>query len=274
MLERFTERARNVLSRARLAALSFDQSYIDTEHLLLGLIDEGWGVALYVLTARKNFDVNLLRQEIENRLTSSSPGPPLDLSQKELPFTPAAKKVLEFAVDEAREMEHKLVDTEHLLLGMIREKDGVAAEILTRFGVGHDDFRSEVLDFLASDHGKALKGRKRPLWQMHLSTAFGLLLLTATFMHLNLHGATVHSDYDMQDYLYYGWPFSSRYTDGALIVLNFIICCVLLLLYFVLYEYWIRWSTQESAVASQRVAGAATTLAKLKAASKEISEKK
>ena len=121
MFERLTDRARKVMALANQEAQRFNHEYIGTEHILLGLVKEGSGVAANVL---KNLDVDLrkIRLEVEKLVQS---GPEM-VTMGKLPQTPRAKKVLEYAIEEARNLNHNYVGTEHLLLGLLREQDGVA----------------------------------------------------------------------------------------------------------------------------------------------------
>jgi len=122
MFERFTDRARKVMALANQEAQRFNHEYIGTEHILLGLVKEGSGVGANVL---KNLDVDLrkVRLEVEKLVKS---GPDM-VTMGKLPQTPRAKKVIEYAIEEARNLNHNYVGTEHLLLGLLREHDGVAA---------------------------------------------------------------------------------------------------------------------------------------------------
>ncbi len=153
MFNRFTERARRAILLAREEAKRLDHDYLGTEHLLLGLIREGEGVAA---TALQNLEVDLrqVRQEVEKAVGKG--GGSLFLGQ--IPFTPRAKKVLELAVTEARDLGHNYIGTEHLLLGLIREGEGVAAQILTSLGADLDRAREEVVDLL----GAKVADRKTP----------------------------------------------------------------------------------------------------------------
>ena len=144
--DRFTDRARKVMAYARQEAQRFNHDYIGTEHILLGLIKEGSGVAANVL---RNLDVDIkkIRLEVEKMVQSSS-----DVVTKgQLPFTPRAKKVIEFSLDEARALGHNYIGTEHILLGLLRENDGVAAHVLMNLGLKLDDVREEVLNLLGAD---------------------------------------------------------------------------------------------------------------------------
>jgi len=154
MFERFTERARKVMSLARQEAQRLNHEYIGTEHILLGLIQEGSGVAANVL---KNLDVDprKIRAEVERMV---KPGSNV-VQMGQLPFTPRAKKVLELALEEANNLGHNYIGTEHLLLGLLREHDSVAAQALTALGLKLDALRDEVLEFLGAEYqGGSEKG--------------------------------------------------------------------------------------------------------------------
>ncbi len=146
MYERFTDRARKVMQLANQEAQRFNHEYIGTEHILLGLVKEGSGVAANVL---KNLDVDLrkIRIEVEKIVQS---GPDM-VTMGKLPQTPRAKKVIEYAMEEARNLNHNYVGTEHLLLGLLREQEGVAAQVLMNLGLKLEDVREEVLNLLG--HG-------------------------------------------------------------------------------------------------------------------------
>ncbi len=146
MYERFTDRARKVMQLANQEAQRFNHEYIGTEHILLGLVKEGSGVAANVL---KNLDVDLrkIRLEVEKLVQS---GPEMVTIGK-LPQTPRAKKVIEYSMEEARNLNHNYVGTEHILLGLLREQEGVAAQVLMNLGLKLDDVREEVLNLLG--HG-------------------------------------------------------------------------------------------------------------------------
>jgi len=143
MFNRFTERARRVILLAREEAKRLDHDYLGTEHLLLGLIREGEGVAALALQ-NMGIDLEQVRQEVEKAVGRG--GGSLFLGQ--IPFTPRAKKVLELAVTEARNLGHNYIGTEHLLLGLIREGEGVAAQILTNLGADLERVREEVVALL------------------------------------------------------------------------------------------------------------------------------
>jgi ATP-dependent Clp protease ATP-binding subunit ClpC len=145
MFERFTDRARKVMGLANQEAQRLNHEYIGTEHILLGLVKEGSGVGANVL---KNLDVDLrkVRLEVEKLVKA---GPEM-VTMGKLPQTPRAKKVIEYAIEEARSLNHNYVGTEHLLLGLLREQDGVAAQVLRNLGLKLDEVREEVLNLLGA----------------------------------------------------------------------------------------------------------------------------
>ncbi len=145
MFERFTDRARKVMALANQEAQRFNHEYIGTEHILLGLIKEGSGVGANVL---KNLGVDLhkVRVAVEKQVT-----PGLEMvAMGKLPQTPRAKKVIEYAIEEARNLNHNYIGTEHLLLGLLREQDGVAATVMMNLGLKLDQIREEVLSLLGA----------------------------------------------------------------------------------------------------------------------------
>jgi hypothetical protein len=146
MFDRFTERARKVMGLARQEAQRFGHDYIGTEHILLGLVQEGSGVAAQVL---KNLDVEMkkIRHEVEKIVKSGTN----TVTMGQLPFTPRAKKVLELALEEAQQLGHNYIGTEHLLLGLIRENEGIAAQVLMNMNVKLEEVREEVLELLGAD---------------------------------------------------------------------------------------------------------------------------
>jgi ATP-dependent Clp protease ATP-binding subunit ClpC len=157
MYERFTERARKVMQLANQEARRFNHEYIGTEHLLLGLIKEGSGTAASVL---RNLDIDLrkIRLEVE-KIVISGPGM---VQMGRLPQTPRAKKVIEYAIEEARHFNHNYVGTEHLLLGLVREDVGVAAQVLMNLGLTLADVREEVLHLLGQASATRPAGTKTP----------------------------------------------------------------------------------------------------------------
>src|SRR5262245_27265767 len=148
MFDRFTDRAKKVMSFARQEAMKFNHEYIGTEHILLGLVQEGSGVAANVLK-NMNIDLEKIRHEVEKIVKT---GPSM-VTMGQLPFTPRAKKVLELSMEEASQLSHNYIGTEHLLLGLIKENEGIAAQVLMNLGVKLEEVREEVLEFLgASDN--------------------------------------------------------------------------------------------------------------------------
>jgi ATP-dependent Clp protease ATP-binding subunit ClpA len=148
MFERFTDRARRVVVLAQEESRRLGHDYIGTEHLLLGLIREGEGMAARAL---KSLDVSLdrVRREIEERVGRGE-----GVSSGHIPFTPRAKKVLEMSLRESLQLGHNYIGTEHILLGLIAEDDGVAAQVLLELGADLDRVRQAVLDLL----GASLEG--------------------------------------------------------------------------------------------------------------------
>ncbi len=145
MFERLTDRARKVMALANQEAQRFNHEYIGTEHILLVLVKEGSGVGANVL---KNLSIDLrkVRLEVEKLVKS---GPEM-VTMGKLPQTPRAKKVIEYAIEEARNLNHNYVGTEHLLLGLLREQDGVAAQVLLNLGLKLEEVREEVLNLLGA----------------------------------------------------------------------------------------------------------------------------
>ncbi|MCP4572014.1 MAG: ATP-dependent Clp protease ATP-binding subunit [bacterium] len=156
MNDRFTQRVRKVLFLARDEAGRLQHDYIGTEHLLLGIVREGEGVAANVLR-RLGIDFDRLQKSVEDSVTAPM-GP---VSIGEIPFTPRAKKVLELSIDEARLHNHNYVGTEHLLLALIREGEGVAARVLGEFGAEHEKVKREVMKALGSVEESEAPGRRR-----------------------------------------------------------------------------------------------------------------
>jgi ATP-dependent Clp protease ATP-binding subunit ClpA len=141
MYERFTDRSRKVMKLANEEARRFNHEYVGTEHMLLGLVKEGSGVAANVL---KNLDVDLrkVRREVE-RVVQTAVAADAWEAQK-LPFTPRAKEAIEVAMKEARGLHHNYIGTEHLLLGLIGARESVAAQVLLNFGLTADRIRTDV----------------------------------------------------------------------------------------------------------------------------------
>src|SRR5438045_4506043 len=155
MYERFTDRARKVMQLANQEAPRFNHAYIGTEHSLLGLVKEGFGVAANVL---KNLDIDLrkIRLEVE-KIVQTGPGSEM-VTMGKLPQTPRAKKVIEYSIEEARNLNHNYVGTEHLLLGLLREQEGVAAQVLMNLGLKLEDVREEVLNLLGHNMPESSEG--------------------------------------------------------------------------------------------------------------------
>ena len=143
----FTERVRKVLAMAREEAARLHHEYVGTEHLLLGLVREGEGVAATVL---QNLGVELgdIQHKIEETVKKAKAGQTVG---PDLPYTSPAKKVLELAMAEARDLNHQYVGTEHVLLGLIREEHGAAAQVITSFGITIDAARAGVLEILGTE---------------------------------------------------------------------------------------------------------------------------
>jgi ATP-dependent Clp protease ATP-binding subunit ClpC len=153
MHDRFTDRVRRVIYYARDEANRLQHDYIGTEHLLLGIVREGEGIAAKVL-GKLDLDFEQIQQAVESMVKSTGSS----LIVGEIPFTPRAKRVLELAIDEARQLGHNYVGTEHLLLGLIREGEGVAAQVLSELGVDRKRVREEVLRLLGP--ATSMKARK------------------------------------------------------------------------------------------------------------------
>ncbi len=153
MFERFTDRARRVVVLAQEEARILDHNYIGTEHLLLGLIHEGEGVAAKALEAM-GISLEAVRQQVEE-IT----GRGKDAPSGHIPFTPRAKKVLELSLRESQQLGHNYIGTEHILLGLIREGQGVAAQVLTNLGADLDRTRQQVIELL---HGYQGEGQDKP----------------------------------------------------------------------------------------------------------------
>jgi ATP-dependent Clp protease ATP-binding subunit ClpA len=142
MFERFTDRARRVVVLAQEEARVRNHNHIGTEHILLGLIHEGEGVAAKVLESL-GISLDAVRQQVEEIIGQGQQAP-----SGHIPFTPRAKKVLELSLREAVQLEHAYIGTEHILLGLIREGDGVAAQVLVMQGAALDRVRQQVIHVL------------------------------------------------------------------------------------------------------------------------------
>ncbi|MBU1997632.1 MAG: ATP-dependent Clp protease ATP-binding subunit [Candidatus Omnitrophica bacterium] len=145
MFNRFTERARKVIVYAKEEARRFNHDYIGTEHLLLGLVREGEGVAAAVLQ-KVSLDLETIRIEVEKLV---QPGPQTQV-MGDIPFTPRSKKALELSAEEARALGHNYIGTEHLLLGLVKEGEGMAYRVLLNLGLDLGKLRTEVMELLGS----------------------------------------------------------------------------------------------------------------------------
>src|ERR1700737_3905344 len=157
--DKFTERARKVLSLAQEEAQRFQHNYIGTEHLLLGLVREGEGVAAKVL-ANLGVELNKVRSAVEFIIGRGD-----RIVLGEIGLTPRAKKVIELAVDEARRLNHHYIGTEHLLLGLVREGEGIAAGVLESLGVNLEKVRTQTIQVLSQSgapHERDAKHSKTP----------------------------------------------------------------------------------------------------------------
>ena len=150
MFEKFTDRARRVVVLAQEEARMLNHNYIGTEHILLGLIHEGEGVAAKALESL-GISLEAVRQQVEEIIGQGQQALP-----GHIPFTPRAKKVLELSLREARQLGHNYIGTEHILLGLIREGDGVAAQVLVKLGADLNRVRQQVIVLL---HGRQSEER-------------------------------------------------------------------------------------------------------------------
>jgi ATP-dependent Clp protease ATP-binding subunit ClpC len=149
VFERFTDRARRVVVLAQEEARTLNHDYIGTEHLLLGLIHEGEGVAFKALGSL-NISLEAVRGQIEEIIGKGQAVP-----RGHIPFTPRAKKVLELALREALQLGHNYIGTEHILLGLVREGEGVAAQVLEKSGATMERVRQTVIELLSGYAGTA-----------------------------------------------------------------------------------------------------------------------
>ena len=147
MFDRFTDRARRVIVLAQDEARMLNHNYIGTEHLLLGLIHEGEGVAAKALESL-GISLEAVRAQVEEIIGQGQQAP-----MGHIPFTPRAKKVLEFSMREALQLNHPYIGTEHILLGLIREGEGVAAQVLIKLGADLNRVRNQVLQLLSGYQG-------------------------------------------------------------------------------------------------------------------------
>ncbi len=152
MFERFTDRARRVVVLAQEEARMLNHNYIGTEHILLGLVREGEGVAAKALEAM-DISLNGVREQVQEIIGEGSHAP-----SGHIPFTPRAKKVLELSLREALQLGHNYIGTEHILLGLIREGEGVAAQVLGKLGAELSSVRQQVIQLLSGYEGKETAG--------------------------------------------------------------------------------------------------------------------
>lgn len=157
MFKRFTERARRVIILAREEAERHHHEYLGTEHILLGMLKDGGGIAITVLQ-KAGLSIDQIRLEVERHLPRNANS----LIVGEIPFTPKAKKVLEYAVEEARLMGHNYIGTEHLLLGLLKEKEGIAAKVLNTLGIRLVETREKILNLLQEPATKTKEKSKTP----------------------------------------------------------------------------------------------------------------
>ena len=148
MFEKFTDKARRVVVLAQEEAKLLNHNYIGTEHILLGLIHEGEGVAAKALESL-GINLDAVRDQVQEIIGQGQQAP-----SGHIPFTPRAKKVLELSLREALQLGHSYIGTEHLLLGLIREGEGVAAQVLTRLGADTNRVRQQVIQLLSGFQGK------------------------------------------------------------------------------------------------------------------------
>src|ERR1700733_7605650 len=144
VFEKFTDRARRVVVRAQEEARALNHDFIGTEHILLGLVGEGQGVAAKALESL-GISLEAVRQRVEDIV----PPGQVEVRTGHIPFTPRAKKVLELSLSESKLLGHRYIGTEHILLGLLREGEGVAAQVLTALGADLDGTRERVVQLLA-----------------------------------------------------------------------------------------------------------------------------
>jgi ATP-dependent Clp protease ATP-binding subunit ClpC len=149
MFRRFTDRARRAVHLAREEALLLRHDHVGTEHLLLGLLYEGEGVAAHVLESL-GISREAVRGQVDE-IIGHGQGPP----RGDIPFTPAARRALRLALQESLQLGHRYIGTEHVLLGLLREAEGVAAQVLSRLGADHARVRDRTLDLVAGRRGPA-----------------------------------------------------------------------------------------------------------------------
>lgn len=157
MFKRFTERARRVIILAREEAELYRHEYLGTEHILQGVLKDGGGIAVAIIQ-KSGVDIVQIKQELEKNLPRSSNS----LIIGDIPFTSRAKKVLEFAVEEARSLNHNYIGTEHLLLGLLKEKEGVACRVLNSFGLYFDEVKEKIVEMFKEPQEQTKESGKTP----------------------------------------------------------------------------------------------------------------
>ncbi len=187
MFERFTDRARRVVVLAQEEARMLNHNYIGTEHILLGLIHEGEGVAAKALESL-GISLEAVRQQVEEIIGQGQQAP-----SGHIPFTPRAKKVLELSLREALQLGHDYIGTEHILLGLIREGEGVAAQVLVRLGADLNRVRQQVVQLLEGGQGEAGEAGPQRIggtrdWLTEIQSTLATIAdrLTAIERHLGL----------------------------------------------------------------------------------------
>ena len=165
MFGRFTERAQKVLALAQEEAVRLGHNNIGTEHILLGLIREGEGIAAKALTAL-GLSLDKIQDEVESLIGRGQEQP------TSIAYTPRAKKVIELSMDEARKLGHTYVGTEHILLGLIREGEGVAARVLNNLGISLNKAGSRCCSFWAAARSCRPATARRPTWPRRRWTAW------------------------------------------------------------------------------------------------------
>ncbi|MEP6834962.1 MAG: Clp protease N-terminal domain-containing protein [Gemmatimonas sp.] len=187
----FTARVRRVLATAREESSALHHEYVGTEHLLLGLLSEGEGVACAVLHTL-NADYDDIRRDV---LEHVKKGSSTNATSPDLPYTSRAKKVLELSMSEARELNHSYVGTEHLLLGILREEKGIAAQVLTNNGIIISKVRAETLRLLGSPD--ATVRRSLDAWESpNVDTSRSPYKLSAVFVEMHFdNGTTLRKEF-------------------------------------------------------------------------------
>jgi ATP-dependent Clp protease ATP-binding subunit ClpA len=160
MFERFTDRARRSLFLSQEEARLLNHNYVGTEHLLLGLVSEGQGVAAKALESL-GISLEAVRAQVEEIIGQGQSAP-----RGHIPFTPQAKKVLELSLREATQLGHNYIGTEHLLLGLVREGEGVAAQVLVKLGADLSRVRQQVIQLLSGYVGGREAGARTRLVRM------------------------------------------------------------------------------------------------------------